>query len=287
MNGLFLNNTDINLNKFHNFDGAANEILQLMNRFIEINTLFIAKNDRCTNEIVKVINQDYVLLEEGGILPFEETFCKLSVDKGRDILVIPDITENQLTAHLDVTIKLGGGSFIGIPIYFENGENYGTICGLDNKPFDFTDKHIELFQTMSSLLSYILELDVANKQIKNLSAPIVPISKGIAILPIIGQITEELAETITLTALSKSQKLSLDYLVIDLSGVQNINHSFINQLLKVLSSLKLIGVIPVVTGIQPNLAIKALEFKEELAGIMIHASLQQALTHIGFALKKL
>ncbi|TWI59119.1 GAF domain-containing protein [Halalkalibacter nanhaiisediminis] len=276
----------IRLNKFENFDEAINEVLHLMNRFIDINTLFIAKNDTYTNEIIKVINQDYVLLEEGGTLPFRETFCKLSVEKGKEILVIPDITKSELTAHLEVTKKLGGGSFIGIPLYFGNGENYGTICGLDNKPFEFIDKHLELFETMSSLLTYILELDIANKQIKNLVAPIVPVAKGIAILPIIGDISEELAESITLTALSESQRLSLDYLIFDLSGVQAMNRSFTSHLLKKANSLNLIGVTPVMTGIKPNLAMKAVEFKDDLQGIKTHATLEQALVNIGFSLKR-
>jgi rsbT co-antagonist protein RsbR len=272
--------------KFKNFDEAAESILRIMSKFIDINTLFIAKNDKYTNEIVKVINKDDTLLEQEDSLPFEESFCKLSVQKGREILIIPDINKSDLTVSLNVTKKLGSGCFIGIPIYYEDGENYGTICGLDTKTFDFTQKHIELFETMGSLLTYVLELDNANKQIQNLSAPFVPITKGVAVLPIIGIINEDRAENIIFLALSKSQELSLDYLVIDLSGISQINNLVSASLLKIVNLLGLIGVTPILTGIHPNLALKAIEVNADLQKVTIEANLERALNKIGFILEK-
>ncbi len=79
---------------YKNFDEAADNILKMMSGLLDINTLFLAKNDRCTNKIMKVLNKKEILLEEGGALPFEQTFCKLSVDYGTKPLIIPDITQS-------------------------------------------------------------------------------------------------------------------------------------------------------------------------------------------------
>ncbi|OCA85212.1 GAF domain-containing protein [Pseudobacillus wudalianchiensis] len=277
---------DDDLKVVESFEEAAESILRMMSKFIHINTLFIAKNDKCTNEIVKVLNRENTLLEEGDSLPFEETFCKLSVDKGKQILIIPDINENDLTLSLNVTKNLGGGCFIGIPIYYKDGENYGTICGLDTKPFQFTESHLELFETMASLLTYVLELDSAHKQIENLSAPFVPITKGVAILPIIGIITEQRVENIIFLALKKSQQLSLEYLIIDLSGISQMNDLVSEALLKIGSLLKLIGVTPILTGIYPGIALKAVNSDVASQDIMIEANLERALNKIGFILEK-
>ncbi|WML48007.1 GAF domain-containing protein [Neobacillus sp. PS3-34] len=274
------------LKTFKNFDDAAESILQMMSKIIDINTLFIAKNDKSTNQIVKVWNHGKKLLEEGDALPFEETFCKLSVDHGREILIIPDINKSDLTVSLNVTKGLGSGCFIGIPIYYGDGENYGTICGLDTKSFEFTEKHIELFETMSSLLTYVLELDNANKEIQSLSAPFVPITKGVAILPIIGIINELRAENIIFLALTKSQELSLEYLVIDLSGILKINNLVSASLLKIVNLLELIGVTPILTGLHPDLAIKAIQTNVNLQKVSIEANLERALNKIGFILEK-
>ncbi|WP_175074458.1 GAF domain-containing protein [Terribacillus sp. AE2B 122] len=271
---------------FANFDEAAQGVLNIISEFVKINTLFIAKNDNVHNKIIKVVNQKENLLQEGEKLPFNETLCKLSVDHGREILIIPDLAKSELSQSLEVANNLGGGSFIGIPIYFENGENYGTICGLDSKSFPFTEEHIRLFETMASLLTFVLELENANKQIQNLSAPFVPITAGVAVLPIIGFIHEDRAEKIIQLSLQKSQELNLDYLVIDLSGISQIDHVVSNSLLKIATLLKLIGVKPILTGFHPDLALKALSLQMELKDIIIEANLERALNKIGLKLEK-
>lgn len=283
-----MQNTSFSTQKmiYKNFDEAADNILKMMSGQLDINTLFIAKNDRCNNKIMKVLNKNDVLLEEGGTLPFEQTFCKLSVDHGSKTLMIPDITLSDLTRDMVVTKNLGGGSFIGIPIYYEDGENYGTLCGLDNRPHNFREDVIELFETMGSLLTYVLELDDAYQQIRSLSVPLIPITKGVAALTIIGNVNEQRADTIISLALEKSQDLALDYLIIDLSGIEKINEVVSYSLLKIVNLLQLIGVTPILTGITPDVAIKAIGIGFETDDIMIQSNLEQALKKIGFTLHK-
>ncbi|RIW30720.1 STAS domain-containing protein [Bacillus salacetis] len=275
----------IHTKRFRNFDEAAQSILAMISKMMDINTLFIAKNDRSTNEIVKVVNKDKELLQEGETLPFGETYCKVSVDHGREVLVISDITSNERTKSLNVTRNLGSGSFVGIPINYEDGSNYGTICGLDTKPFDLSEEQISVFETMSSLLSYVLELDYANRQIETLSAPIVPIAEGIAVLPIIGVINNDRAETIIQSTLAKSQEMQLEYLVINLSGITHIDDEVISSLLRIVNLMKLVGVEPILTGIRPDIAIQAVRSHVDLASIRMESNLANALSYIGFSLQ--
>lgn len=270
---------------YKNFDEAADNILKMMSGLLDINTLFIAKNDRSTNKIMKVRNKKEILLEEGGTLPFEQTFCKLSVDHGSRTLLIPDITQSDLTRDMAVTENLGGGCFIGIPIYYEDGNNYGTLCGLDNRPHNFREEIVELFETMGSLLTYVLELDEAYQQIRSLSVPFIPITEGVAALTITGNVNEERADNIINLALEKSQNLSLDYLIIDLSGIGKINEIVSYSLLKIVNLLQVIGVKPILTGITPDIAIKAIGIGFEAGDILVQSNLEQALKKIGFSIK--
>ena len=283
------NSTEVNVihsHRYRNFDEAADSILRMISKMLDINTLFIAKNDRCTNEIVKVINKDKELLKRGDTLPFEETFCKVSVDVGKKVLIIPDITNDNLTKSLNVTHNLGSGSFVGIPIYYEDGRNYGTICGLDTNPFKISEEQKELFETMSSLLSYVLELDNAHKQIETLSAPLVPITNGVAVLPIVGIINNERAETIIELTLAKSQDMQLEYLVIDLSGITHIDDEVVFSLLRIVNLMKLVGVEPILTGIRPEIAMQAVRSHVDLVNIKIESNLANALSYIGFSFQK-
>jgi rsbT co-antagonist protein RsbR len=208
----------------------------------------------------------------------------LSVDHGREILVIEDINLFEQSQSLQVTADLGGGSFIGIPIYYENGDNYGTICGLDTKNIKFSPQHIEIFETMSSILTYVLELDKANQHIHTLTAPLVPITKGVAILPIIGDVSAKRAESIIQIALAKSQDYDLDFLIVDLSGITQINATVSDALLKLVKILEIIGVKPILTGFQPHMAMNALQVHADLKDITIESNLERALHVIGFEL---
>ena len=271
---------------YKNFDEAAQSILHVMSNIINMNTLFIARNDTKTNRIIKAVNVNETLINEGDELPFNDTYCKLSVDQGKEVLLIEDITQNPKSLQLAVTENLGSGSFIGIPIYYENGENYGTICGLDTKTMEFTEKQIAVFETMASILTYVLELDRANQHIQTLSAPLVPVTKGVAILPIIGEITAQRAENIIHTALHKSQQYDLDYLIVDLSAVTQINQTVSGALLKLVNILEIIGVKPIVTGFQPSMAMNAIQVHADLKDIMIESTLERALQRIGFILER-
>ncbi|AJD90412.1 histidine kinase [Jeotgalibacillus malaysiensis] len=277
---------ELNTVKFHNFDEAADSILKMMAGMLDINTLFIAKNDQQVNEIVKVVNQDKELLQPGEQLPFKDTYCKVSVDHGNEPLFIPDITDHESTKRLAVTQNLGSGSFVGIPIYFADGKNYGTICGLDTKPFNLTDEEIELLETMSSLLSYVLELDGAHKQIDNLSVPIVPVTAGVAILPIIGTINEIRVGRIIELTLNRSQELGLDHLIIDLSGIIYVDDLVIGSLLKIVNLLSLLGVHAVLTGIRPETAMQANQSQIDTTKFDVETNLEGALMKLGFQLEK-
>ncbi|MGG1685969.1 STAS domain-containing protein [Pseudalkalibacillus sp. NRS-1564] len=200
--------------------------------------------------------------------------------------MIDDLAAHDSTKNMEVTKNLGGGSLIGVPIYYRNGDNYGTLCGLDLKPFHYNQDHVDLFKAMANLLGNVLELERANTEIESLSVPIVPISEEVAILPIIGDVNEIRTERLMERALAESAKNNLDYLIFDLSGLVNIHSQSATNLLKIGESLKLVGVQMIVTGIRPDLAIKAVQASSDFDQIVVKSNLQQALHWIGYSLIK-
>ncbi|WP_411909138.1 STAS domain-containing protein [Bacillus sp. RAR_GA_16] len=200
--------------------------------------------------------------------------------------MIDNLATHASTKDMEVTKSLGGGSLIGAPIYYRNGDNYGTLCGLDTKPFHYTQDHVDLFKAMANLLGNVLELERANSEIESLSVPIVPISNEVAILPIIGDVSELRTEQLMEKALAESAKHQFDYLIFDLSGLANIRSESASLFLRIGQSLKLIGVQMIVTGIRPDLAIKAVQASSDFDQIVIKSNLQQALNWIGYKLIK-
>ncbi|WP_372869482.1 GAF domain-containing protein [Planomicrobium okeanokoites] len=271
--------------QFKNFSEAADQVLKMLSGQMNINTLFIAKNDGETNTITKAFNRREQLVEEGSEAPLKQTFCNLSIQHGQDVLKIDDISEDINAQNLEIASNFGKGSFMGIPIYYENGKVYGTICGLDKHPYEFTPEDQEMFEMMSSLLTYILELETAKKEIQKLSSPLVPLTDGISILPIIGHINLARAKQIIDDTVDKASD-GLDFLIIDFSGITEIDPQIEQPLLDLVKILKIMGVTPVITGITPSIALNVPHFAHSLKGERMEATLKIAIEQMGFVLTK-
>lgn len=271
--------------QFKNFHEAANQVLKMLSGRMDINTLFIAENDGTTNRITNAFNRKEELVTAGSESPLEETFCGLAVRHGEDVLAIANISEDADAADLDIASNFGKGSFMGIPIYYENGKVYGTICGLDKNPYTFTEEDQEMFMMLSSLLTYILELETAKKEIQKLSSPLVPLTDGISILPIIGHITLPRAKQMITDVISKVGQ-EIDYLIVDFSGITEIDPRIEQPLLDLIKTLKIMGVTPIITGISPAIAINVPHFAHSLKGERMEATLKIAIEQMGFVLTK-
>lgn len=128
-------------------------------------------------------------------------------------------------------------------------------------------------------------LKLAHKEKLAISTPIVSISQNIAILPLIGDIDIDRAEILLESALKQCSELGSTVLIIDLSGVPMIDTFVANKLFMLTSSLKLIGVTPVITGIRPEIAIAMISLDVCFKEIQTFGSLIQVLQIYGVHLK--
>lgn len=118
------------------------------------------------------------------------------------------------------------------------------------------------------------------QMIYELSSPVIPIKKGVGILPLVGDIDTHRAKIILETALEQSVKQQLDTLYIDLSAVAIIDTMVAQQIFQVMASLKIIGVQSVLSGIRPEIAQTAITLGIDFKNIKVHANLMRALeTH--------
>lgn len=269
--------------KFQSFNDAANQILKMLSDQMEINTLFIAENDGNTNKIKKAFNRHEELVTADTELPLDQTFCSLAINYGQEPLLIEDISKDERAGKLEIAAQFDNGAFIGIPIYYEDGEVYGTICGLDNHPFTFTQEHQEMFEMMASLLTYILELEKAQNEIQTLSSPLVPLTDQISILPIIGNITLARAYQLIDDVVLKSSE-GIDFLIMDFSGITQIDPRIEQPLLDLIKTLKIMGITPIITGIRPIMAMQVPHFSHSLKGERMEATLKIAIDQLGFVL---
>ncbi|RJS61888.1 STAS domain-containing protein [Bacillus sp. PK3_68] len=123
-------------------------------------------------------------------------------------------------------------------------------------------------------------LDEAKRAFIEVSAPVVPVTKEIAVLPLIGNVDTERAQLLMETALISAKKLQLSHLVLDLSGVLTVDTMVADQIFKIVSALKLLGVKVIITGIQPETAHTLASLGVDFKTIQTKADLQQALVDL-------
>lgn len=126
--------------------------------------------------------------------------------------------------------------------------------------------------------SYKEVLDEAQENFLTLSAPVVPILDGFAVLPIIGGIDTDRADVLLQTALRESAKRDLSHLFIDLSGVAVVDTMVAHYIFKIIQSLELVGVQAVLAGIRPEVAQTMVTLGINFTEVKTFSTMQQALS---------
>ncbi|PLS17486.1 anti-anti-sigma factor [Bacillus sp. M6-12] len=118
-------------------------------------------------------------------------------------------------------------------------------------------------------------------EILKLASPVVPIHNGIAVLPLIGSIDFERAEHLFSITVPRISELRVKTLIIDFSGIVNIDTEAANHIFNLYKVLNLLGIRVVFTGIRPDLASKSVSIGSSLTAIESYTNVEKALNHIG------
>ncbi|MFP3727403.1 STAS domain-containing protein [Priestia filamentosa] len=91
------------------------------------------------------------------------------------------------------------------------------------------------------------------KDVEHLSVPIIPISPTVAILPLIGNIDSYRMDIIEEKVLMDIAKTRIQTLIMDLSGITDMDEIVIDHFHKVLEGISMMGCETVITGLRPEL----------------------------------
>ncbi|MDH2363863.1 STAS domain-containing protein [Priestia megaterium] len=149
---------------------------------------------------------------------------------------------------------------------------------LDKAVFAFSLTYVNIHQeTLKKAKSAFLELSV----------PVVPITKGIAILPLVGEVDTERATLLLEETLKKANELKLSHMLFDLSGVMIVDTMVAHQIFKIVEALSLLGVKTILIGIRPEVAQTMIQLGIDFSQITIKANLEQALLGLNLTIDSL
>ncbi|MGI2327146.1 STAS domain-containing protein [Planococcus sp. YIM B11945] len=149
-----------------------------------------------------------------------------------------------------------------------NAWNIGIVDAISTIIQEFTVQNTKAAQN---------RLMAQQELIIEMSAPIILLSKGTGLLPLVGEINTYRSKVIFENALQQSSQHNLDRLFIDLSGVPIIDTMVAHQIFQLINGLKIIGVRTALSGISPVIAQTAVQLGIDFSGIQVYGTLAQAM----------
>lgn len=146
---------------YKDFKEAANDILIMANRCMVNNMVYLSKITESEQIILEVLeSKKGCLITEGMAIPLESTLCnRIDFTTGAP-LIYEDLSKTQgmdnLRNHL---VNANVNSYLGVPIILRDGIVFGTLCSVNSVPTKINDEDALLFQKISRLFAYFLELE--------------------------------------------------------------------------------------------------------------------------------
>lgn len=186
-------------------------------------------------------------------------------------------TEPEVTESIKRAIDEEKSVTVEIFNYKKNGEPFWNKLTID--PIWFNDKlyFIGVQKDITESKRKEALLKEALTELEQLSTPIVPINQNIAALPLIGMINYERLDHLTEKISTYLSKHRNDYLILDLSGLYSIEPTIVNSFLKLSDLTQLIGTQLVITGVRPDIALKARDFTDQLKDLRTYLTIQDAI----------
>ncbi|MFG6150562.1 STAS domain-containing protein [Halobacillus sp. B23F22_1] len=272
--------------EYYSVEEAADELLLQISEFIGVNTVYIAKKEESYMQVLDSYNKSKHVVDSDLQVNYEDSYCQFVMESTDNHFKTFNLSTEEATTHMKLAKELGAKAFMGVKLYGKDHEEFGTLCVMDLEEKQFTERELSFLQSVGKVFNFIINLDETKQQVDLLSTPIVPVTEGVVVLPLVGIMNEERSSRLLENILHQAHKEDLDYFIIDLSGLITFNNLFTNHLIHIIDALELMGIIPVVTGVRPDIAMAQVNQGTNFNKIKVAASLEQALQQIGFSLIK-
>lgn len=189
------------------------------------------------------------------------------------------------THSIDLTFKLEWiqairrtlWSFIEVFQEYSNGSNIKDFFDLERQINNQVDDFLNTFFIKYSTYKDAL-LKAHRELVEKLSVPIIPITPSVSILPLIGAMDSLRMSVLQEKVLTEIGSSRIQTLIMDLSGIADMEADVIDQLMKVIDGGTMMGCNTVITGLRPDVVRKivSLGFAFDQNTITL-GTLQQAL----------
>lgn len=235
-------------------------------------------------------DEDAVTLLKNQNHDFHLLFCELFREDQPDVEEtfkswIQTMAEDQ--AHLKTPLPDMIEEFLNVKEqYIELLEEYALHHTQAVTLSEFNEWHKQLALALKRImvtftenyLSHTAEqLRSRQEMIALLSAPIMKLREGIALLPLVGELDYDRTMIIFTQTLEKCSDLQVRILLIDISGVSEIDKLVADQLYSLISGLRLIGMQVFLSGVRPEIARTSIQLGVQFKDVKVYSSIEKAM----------
>jgi rsbT co-antagonist protein RsbR len=186
---------------------------------------------------------------------------------------VPEIIENIRLALQGQTrfsvIELGELFFD--TWYIPHRDAAGQLDGVIGLSLNSTERH-RAEREQHRLQEEIIQSQQAT--LRGISTPLIPISERVVIMPLVGTIDQGRAQQILETLLEGIAHHQAEIVILDITGVPEVDQSIADILIRSAQAVKLLGARVMLTGIQPRIAQTLTSLEVNLGDITTHSTLQ-------------
>ena len=131
----------------------------------------------------------------------------------------------------------------------------------------------------ADLTEQLAIVEQQREAIRMLSTPILQVWEGVLALPVLGVLDRDRAGAMMESLLQEVSRRRARHVILDLTGVEAIDVTAADQVVKLVSAVELLGARGIVTGIRPQVAQSIAALEADISRLFTLATMQSAIVH--------
>lgn len=143
------------------------KLVDFLAKFLKMDMAFIAMVNPPKIQVVTITKDNPHGFKGGEIISIAGRFCEKTVQIGK-MHVVEDLRTEEIWRNSPES-KTGLNSYLGLPLYWSDGQAFGTFCLKNKDAHSYNDDTVSIMENYRQMIQAHLELVEKNIQLYNLN----------------------------------------------------------------------------------------------------------------------